>query len=232
MKRTSAASTIEHSAPVGRSAIWAEAFSEIVSVETSGESAKSPTQVTVTVKGSSPRSLAGSSPTIDLETVRVPTSRVLVKAAVAGEADVVVISTGVVATVQPSGSSVSSTVQRVPGGTSGSPSAEVQVPAPFTVVIVAVPDESVGSVHDHANVNVSSAMTPAGATVLFEMAKVDVALMISIEAPSSVTMAEVPSGYEARNWFDGASLTAQSAPVGTSARTAAEPTTSAASSNV
>ena len=163
---------------------------------TSGLRSKAPVQVTVMSNSSSSRSGPGSvgSPRIDLAIVSDPVSRVFTKAAVTGPAASVVTSMVGSAAVQPVGIVASSTVQMVPGSSSGSPSAWSNDADPATVVSEAVPLSAPGLSQLQSKAKVASSTTPAGATVVFVIANVLVVFVIESEAPPSGTVTSVPSG--------------------------------------
>ena len=152
-----------------------------------------------------------------METLSDAVVRVLTKSAEAiASASVVTCSESSVA-VQPSGSAVSSTSQIVPGSSRGRPSAQVQAPEPSDVAIVAAPDELAASSQDHANSNVASSITPAGALVVLVIWNVLVVLVTSTRA-GLAPMVTMPSAglVVGVNPALGSSTTWQSAPVGRS----------------
>ena len=119
-KRASGASSTEHSAPVGSSAMVSGASTEICPVMTSVGEVKPPAQVTVTSKSVASRSVPAGTPSRILLMVSAPVSRSLVKVAVATPPESTVSATGFADTrVQPAGAACSVTVQSVPSGSAG-----------------------------------------------------------------------------------------------------------------
>ena len=121
-KRGSASSVTEHSAPVGRLSITSGVLAVMVwSASTSGLVTNPPVHVMSTMKGSSPSSTPGGTPSRTLVTVSDAVLRSFTKLMLGGSASAVAVMVCEfgVSSAQPAGT-VSVTVQTVPFASGGS----------------------------------------------------------------------------------------------------------------